>query len=83
LKKQRKQEQQVVGILGVGLDAEDGQQRVTRNEDVLLCGGSQETHERMQEISIKFNEGLKDSGKRLQEAEVREIIDLLHRAAEG
>ena len=81
-KKTEQGKAQVEGVLGVGLDNQDGQARVTRNEDVLLVGGSQETHERMQDISIRLNEGLKNRGKRLQDAEVREVIDLLREAAE-
>ncbi len=70
-------------MVGLGLDGEEGHKRLTRNEDVLLVGGSENTHEQMQEISIKFNESLKDRGKRLQDAEVREVIDLLHKAADN
>ena len=72
----------VQGVLGLGLDGEDGHKRITRNEDVVMMGGSQETHEKMQEVSIKFNESLKERGKRLQDAEVREVIDLLQEASE-
>lgn len=79
-KKQQKKKDQVLGVVGLGLDESDGHQRITRNEEVLLVGGSQETHEQMQEVSIKFNESLKERGKRLQDAEVREVIDLLHKA---
>lgn len=81
-KETKKNKQQVVAIVGVGLDNQDGHKRITRNEDVLLVGGSRETHERMQDISIKFNESLKSRGKRLQDAEIREVIDLWHEAME-
>lgn len=72
----------VAGILGVGLDAEDGQKRVTRTEEMVLVGGSADTHERMQETAIKFGEGLEKRGKTLPEASVREVIDLLRDAIE-
>jgi hypothetical protein len=78
--KQNKPE--VLGFLGVGLDSKDGHQRLTRNEQFLLVGGSEETHEAMQEVSIKFNESLKRRGKRLQDASVEEVADLLHEAHE-
>jgi hypothetical protein len=71
---------QVIGLVGVGLDNEDGETRITRNEDMLVVGGSPETHERLQDLSIKFNASLKERGKQLQEAEVKEVIDLLRRA---
>jgi hypothetical protein len=73
---------EVIGLVGVGLDQQDGETRVTRNEDILLVGGSAETHERLQDVSIKFNDGLKDSGKALHEAEIKEVLELLRRAFE-
>ncbi len=69
-------------MLGVGLDNDDGHRRITRNEDILLVGGTQETHERMQEISIKLNESLRERGKRLRDAEPGEVLDLLQRATD-
>jgi hypothetical protein len=78
----KQNKRQVLGFLGVGLDDKDGHQRVTRNEHFLLVGGSAETHEAMQDVSIKFNESLKDRGKRLQDTSVEEVIDLLHDAAD-
>jgi len=73
----------VLGLLGVGLDNDDGHQRLTRSESFLLVGGSAETHERMQETAIKFEEGLERRGKSLADAEVAEVIDLLHEARES
>ena len=72
---------QVLGFLGVGLDDKDGHQRLTRNKNFLLVGGSPETHEAMQDVSIKFNESLQKRGKRLQDASVEEVVDLLHKAS--
>jgi hypothetical protein len=73
----------ILGLLGVGLDGADGHRRVTRTDEFLLVGGSKETHERMQETAIKFEEGLERRGKTLAEAEVNEVIDLLHEAREA
>lgn len=70
----------VVGLLGVGLDGADDHKRVTRADDVVLVGGSQETHEKMQDVAIYFNESLQDRGKRLCDAEPQEVIDLLLKA---
>jgi len=78
----KRKKQQVLGFLGVGLDNQDGHQRLTRTENFLLFGGSQETHEQMQDVSIRFNESLKERGKRLPDASVEEVADLLHRAAD-
>jgi hypothetical protein len=71
---------QVLGFLGVGLDNQDGHQRLTSNEGFLLIGGSEATHEKMQDVSVRFNESLKQRGKRLQDTSVEEVIDLLHEA---
>jgi hypothetical protein len=79
-KKAKKAQAEVVGFLGVGLDSEDGHQRITNNENFLLVGGSAETHERMQDVSIYFNEELGKRGKRLRDAEVKEALDLLREA---
>ena len=79
-KKTKKEEVQVVGFVGVGLDNEDGHRRLTQNENFLLVGGSAETHEKMQDASIYFNEKLEQRGKPLQETEPQEAIDLLREA---
>lgn len=71
---------EVLGLFGVGLDQKDGHQRITRSEEFLLVGGSQETHEHMQDVVIRFSESLKDRGKRLKEASVEEVVELLHKA---
>jgi hypothetical protein len=63
--------------LGIGLDGSDGHRRVTRAGEFVLIGGSAETHERMQETAIRFEEALEQRGKNLAEAEIAEVIDLL------
>ncbi len=72
----------VIGFLGVGLDNKDGHHRLTRSEHFLLVGGSAETHERMQETIVKFDEGLEKRGKRLEDASVEEVGDILRKAIE-
>jgi len=72
----------VVGFLGVGLDGDDGHERLTRSEHFTLVGGSAETHERLQDIAIRFGEALKRKGKPLQETSPEEAIGLLRDALE-
>ena len=79
-KAKTKSEPKVAGLLGVGLDSTDGHKRLTRGDGFLLAGGSEETHERMQDAAIHVTEALQAKGKRIQDAEVREVLDLLHRA---
>jgi hypothetical protein len=68
---------EIVGFLGVGLDNDEGHRRLTCSENFLLVGGSAETHERMQDTAIHFDEALKRRGKTLAETSVEEAVDLL------
>lgn len=65
-------------LLGIGLDG-DGHKRITRSRDFLLFGGSEETHEVMQEHAIKIGEELRRRGKTLSDVrssdELRDIAD--------
>jgi hypothetical protein len=79
--RKKKNEPKVAGILGVGLD-DDGQKRVTQTEEMVLVGGTEETHERMQETAIRFGEELEKRGKALPETTVGEAVDLLREALE-
>jgi hypothetical protein len=81
-KKRRPKGEQVVGFLGVGLDNKDGHQRLTRTEHFFLVGGSQETHEKMQDTAVRFNEALQEKGKKLDESSPEEIIELFYEASE-
>jgi hypothetical protein len=80
MRKTKKKTVETVGLLGVGLDNQDGHKRVTKGEEFLLVGGSAATHERMQDVAIHVTETLKTKGKRLQDAEIQEVIDLVHDA---
>ena len=67
---------QVVGFFGIGLDG-DGHRRITKAKHFLLLGGSAETHERMQETAVKFEEALDKSGKKLDAISPEEAANLL------
>ncbi len=77
MKARNPREQTVIGLLGVGLDGADGHTRITEADRVLLLGGSEETHERMQETVIKVNEALDRKGKNLRDASADELADLI------
>lgn len=71
-------------LLGVGLDGDDGHKRITRGRDVLIVGGSKDTHEQMQERAIRFNEELDRRGKRLAEVRcVEELREIAEKAGLG
>ncbi|MGE9294248.1 MAG: hypothetical protein ACQKBW_11590 [Puniceicoccales bacterium] len=74
-----RKEQKITGLLGVGLDNEDGHKRVTRADKFAIVGGSAETHERMTETVMKTFEDLKRRGKDIEQAEHREVADLLQK----
>jgi hypothetical protein len=78
----KNQQSEVLGFLGLGLDNKDGHQRLTRTDSFLLVGGSKDTHEKMQDFSIRFNESLEERGKLLHEATLEEILELMHQAME-
>lgn len=65
------------GLLGVGLDGDDGHRRLTKGQDFMLVGGSEETHERMQDLVIRMNEKLRRKGKRYKDLERDEFEDLV------
>ncbi|GBD37293.1 hypothetical protein HRbin36_02424 [bacterium HR36] len=78
----RQEQQQIVGLIGIGLDNQDQHIRLTTGEHYVLYGGSQETHERMVDAAIHVTETLRRKGKSLPEASVEEVIDLLREAHE-
>ncbi len=65
-----------VKLLGVGLDCQDEQVRITRGKEFHLVGGSHETHQVMQEKCIKFSEKLESQGKRMSDLEHKEFLDM-------
>jgi len=81
-RKTKEQTKELVGLIGVGLDAEDGHQRITKGDEFAIVGGSKETHERMQDVAIHVTESLGNKGKRLRDAEVQEVLELLQKALE-
>ena len=70
-------------LLGIGLDNTDGHRRITRGDNFCLVGGSEETHERMTETTVKFNEKLARKGKELGELSREEFVDLMREAADS
>ncbi len=66
-------------LLGLGLDNKDGHKRVTQGEKFAIIGGSAETHEALTETVVKTFEALDRQGKEFDDAEPREIAELLHK----
>ena len=79
--KKRKPNPPKAGLLGVGLDNQDGHKRITTGEQFAIVGGSAETHERATETFIKTFEELKTRGKTLEKVERQELAEILHKSA--
>ena len=76
----KKRQPRLGGILGVGLDNEDGHKRITTGEKFVLVGGSQETHEVMTETMMKTFEELKRRDKALETVDRRELAEIIDRS---
>lgn len=72
----RRDEQRKAYLLGLGLDNKDGHARYTTGKNFVLVGGSEETHERMQETAIKINKKLDKRRKTLQEVSPQEFTEI-------
>jgi hypothetical protein len=80
--KKPKKRTKKAGMLGLGFDCDDGHTRLTRGDNFLLMGGSQETHQVMQATAVKINEHLGDRGKRLEDVSAQELRDIFCRVHE-
>ena len=76
----KKRQPKVSGIIGVGLDNEDGHKRITTGEKFILVGGSEVTHERMTETIVKTFEELKRRDKQLENVDPSELGEIIHKA---
>lgn len=63
-------------LLGLGLDNDDGHVRYTKGPNFHLFGGSQDTHEEMQDKAVHFNEELKKRDKRLEDIGSEEFHEI-------
>jgi len=71
-------------LFGVGFDGKDGHYRQTKGDNFLLVGGSERTHEVMQEKAVSLNEELTKRGKRLEDvSSPDELRDIAHDAGLG
>ncbi|HEU5080605.1 MAG TPA: hypothetical protein VFT72_15440 [Opitutaceae bacterium] len=74
------EQRKVSGLLGVGLDNQDGHKRLTTGEKFAIVGGSEETHGRMTETVVKTFEDLKRRGKDISEVNSRELAEIIHKS---
>ena len=65
--------------MGLGFDCKDGHVRITKGKNFRLLGGSEETHNLMQEKAIKFNEHLEKKRKTLDNINAKEFYDIANK----
>ena len=63
--------------MGFGLDG-DGHARVTKGDDFVLLGGSEHTHEHMQDGVQKLHDTLRKMGTDFQSASGDEVAEAAH-----
>jgi hypothetical protein len=80
MSKNRISERRVAGLLGLAFDADDGHKRITRGNNFLLAGGSEQTHGVMRETIIKVNEELDARGLNLADVSADQLRDMLNDA---
>jgi len=68
------------GLLGIGLDNEDGHKRITTGDEFAIIGGSADTHDRMTETLMKTFEELKKRSKQLQQVGPKELAEIIYKA---
>ncbi len=78
--RKKRQPRSIGGIIGLGLDHEDGHKRITTGEKFVLLGGSQDTHERMTETMMKTFEELKRRDKQLETIDPCELGEIIAKA---
>lgn len=66
----------IQGTLGLGLDGDDGERRITRGENFYLYGGSEPTHRKMRETTMRFNDKVDERGKELDQINSRELREI-------
>ena len=76
----RKRQSKINGIIGVGIDQDDGHKRITTGEKFVLVGGSEGTHERMTETMMKTFEELKRRDKQLEQVDPRELAEIIDKS---
>lgn len=67
----------IIGLLGIGFDAEDGHIRITRGEHFDVILGSDESHAYMHQLIRSIEEQLSDRGLSLDDIDPEEFADFI------
>ncbi|MEE9368149.1 MAG: hypothetical protein V3V05_04705 [Pontiella sp.] len=69
----RGNKKKIIGLLGVGFDAEDGHVRITKGEKHDVIMGSDASHEYLQKLIEKIEAELKDQDMKLDDLSPQEF----------
>lgn len=78
----KNKEEYIRQVLALGLDAEDGHIRISRDDDFRTLMGSEKTHEEISDWFRKLNKFIKKRELRLQDLSREEFLALV-REMEG
>lgn len=67
----------IIRLLGVGFDGEDGHIRITKGENHDVLMGSAESHEYLQKLIQKIEEGLEAQGLNLDDLTPEEFSEFV------
>jgi hypothetical protein len=76
----KRRQPKISGLLGLGLDNEDGHKRITTAEKFVVLGGSAETHEKLTETAVKTFEELKRRSKPIETVEWNELSEIIEKS---
>jgi len=68
---------QIVGLLGVGFDHEDGHTRITQAENYQVIMGSGESHQALRELCSTIDQRIKESGRELSDYTPEEFMKVM------
>lgn len=72
-----KAKDRVIGVLGLGVNAEDGHTRISKGEHFQIYLGSDEAHETMLALCVKIERRLTKCGMKINDLNQEEFIELL------
>ncbi len=67
----------MAGIVGIGLDADDGHVRFTQGEVFRIYRGSEASHAHMRDTCLRIQEHIRRRGKRLEDLSGDEFVKLV------
>lgn len=70
-------QKKIIRLLGVGFDSDDEHVRITKGENYDVLMGSEESHEYIQKLIQKIEDGLKQRGMTLDDLTPEEFSEFV------